>query len=52
MRLELTRRLVNPLQAWDDTDVRLNTLESISIVQIITQFVLRVANINNGLMNN
>ena len=47
MCLEPTRIFSNCSHAWDGTAVRLNPLEISLMVQILTQFGLRMANIRN-----
>ena len=52
MGLELARRFVNSSRVCYGTEMRLNPLEISLMVQILTQFGLRMVNKNNGLMNN
>ena len=52
MRLELARRFVNYLQAWDGTAVRLNTIENCLMFQRLTQFGLRMSNMMDSPMKN
>ena len=52
MRLEMARRFVNSLQAWDGTAVRLNPLENSLMVQRLTQFGLSVSNMMDSPMKN